>query len=164
MQQAHKTTCVANSLGPPQHRLCISLALVLIRQTILCHAVTLVYGANREYEQESERGAGDEGEEVGVGQRVDVVHLESVRDTELVDERCHELGVSLERDEGRAAIGRIEVCCRRHFDCMLDVVWRSVLRRIGMVMTSLETMKLKELRLETGHSPTFGGGFTNDVA
>jgi hypothetical protein len=93
--------------------------------------VTLVYGANREYEQESERGAGDEGEEVGVGQRVDVVHLESVRDTELVDERCHKLGVGLERDEGRAAIGRIGVCCRRHFDCVLDVVWKSVLRCIG---------------------------------
>lgn len=126
MQQAHQTTCVANSLGPPKHRLCISLALVLIRQTILCHTLTLVHGANGEYEEESERRSGDEGEEVGVGQRVDVVHLESIRDTELVDERCHELGVGLEGNEGRAAISRVGVCCRRHFDSVVGVVWRGV--------------------------------------
>lgn len=78
MQQAHQPTGIPDCLRPPEHRLRIPLALVLIGQTILGHAVTLVHSANREHEQQSERGAGYKGEQVGIGEGVDVVHCESV--------------------------------------------------------------------------------------
>jgi hypothetical protein len=111
VQQAHKTTSISDRLRPPQDGLCISFALVLIHQAIFRHALTLVHRADREHKQEGKSRTGDESEEVGFGQGVDVVHLESVRDTELVDEGGHKLRVRFEGDEGRAAIGRVGVCC-----------------------------------------------------
>lgn len=114
MQQSHHTTGILDSLRPPQDRLCISLALVFIRQAIFCHAVALVHGTNWEHKKKSERWAGDESEEVGIGQGINVVHLESVRDTKLVDERGHELRVRFEGNEGWAAAGRIGICSQRH--------------------------------------------------
>ena len=120
MQKTHHATGILDRLRPPQDGLCISLALVFIDQAILCHAVALVYGANRKHKQQSQRWTGDESKEVGVGQGVDVVHLESVRDAKLVDERGHELRVRFEGNEGWAAAGRIGICSQRHI-CFYEV-------------------------------------------
>ncbi len=60
----------------------------------------LVGGRDGEDEQQGEGGARDEGEEVGVGEGVDVVDGEGGREAELVEEGGQELGVGFEGDEG----------------------------------------------------------------
>ena len=117
MQKTHHTTGILDRLRPPQDGLSISFSLVFIRQAILCHAMAFIHGANGEHEKKSERRAGDKGEEVGIGQGVDIVHLESVRDTKLVDEGGHELRVRFEGNEGWAAAGRIGIGGQRHICC-----------------------------------------------
>lgn len=114
MQQSHHTARVPDSLLPPNHRLLLACAFVLIDGIVFCHAVAFIGSAYREDEEQGERRSWDECEQVWIGEGVDIVELEGWRDAELVDEVGHKLGVGLERDEGGSALLGIWVCGGRH--------------------------------------------------
>lgn len=109
MQQPHQATGIADRLLPPQHRLLVSRAVVLGREAVLCHPVALVYRRYGKHQQQRQRRAGDKGKQLGLGQRIDIVHLQRGRHAELVDERRQKLGIRLEGDKGRGCGGRIGV-------------------------------------------------------
>lgn len=112
MQQPHHAARVAYSLPPPHDGLALALALVLVGDGVLGHAVALVRGANGEDEQQREGGPRDKGQQVRVRQGVDVVQGEGGGHAEAVRQRRHELRVGLEGDEGRGALVRVRVDCR----------------------------------------------------
>ena len=114
MQQPHQAARVADGLAPPHDRLVGALARVFLVEGVLGQAVALVGGADGEDQQHGQRGPRDEGQQLRVGQGVDVVDAEALGHAQLVDERGHELRVGLERDEGHAAALDVGVRDGRH--------------------------------------------------
>lgn len=95
MQQGHHAARIGNGLLPPHDRLLGALAPILLDETVLGHALALVYIADGEDEQQGVGRFGDHLEEIDVVEGVDIVHGQLVGDAELVDEVGHELWVGL---------------------------------------------------------------------
>lgn len=95
MEQANKSTSVANRLLIPDHRLTHPLALICALLGIFLHAVCFVGLADWEDEQEGIRWAWYEGQQVRVFDAEDVMEGQSCRKTELLNQRAHYLGVVL---------------------------------------------------------------------
>lgn len=74
MQKPHQPTGVAYGLTEPD-RLRIALAVVFFQQGVFREAMAFVRGRDGEDEEEGESGPRDKGEQIRVGQRVDVVNL-----------------------------------------------------------------------------------------
>lgn len=78
MEKSHQPTSVSYRLLKPHNGLGTALAFVILRQAVLGHSVTLVYGADRKDEQDGEGWPGDKREEFGVCEGVDIVDLEGL--------------------------------------------------------------------------------------
>lgn len=93
MQQADEPASVADGLLIPEDFLVRTGGCVVGSGSVFGGAEGLVGFADGEDEQEGVGGAGDEGEEVWVGDAEDVVKLEGGREAEVVEEGGHYFGV-----------------------------------------------------------------------
>lgn len=100
VQQPHHAAGVADRLPPPHHGLARALAGVLVGQAVGREPLALVLGADGEDEQQRVRGAGDQHQQVRLGERVDVVHGEVLGHAEFVEQARQEVRVRLEGDKG----------------------------------------------------------------
>lgn len=113
VEETHEAAGVTDGLAVPEDGLGIALSCVLGGGGVLSEAMGLVGGADGEDEQQGQRRAGDEGEELGLGYGVDVVNLEGGAEAELVEEGRQELRVGFEGHEGGCRGRGVEVR-RRH--------------------------------------------------
>lgn len=85
MQQADQATRVADGLLEPDDVFVGAGAGVFVARGVFVLAEVLVGGGDGEDEEEGEGGAGEEGEQGGVAEGVDVVEGEGRGEAELVD-------------------------------------------------------------------------------
>lgn len=99
VDEADATTGIADGLLEPDHGLRVAFAFILCLIFVFCLAGFVPCRCEWDDDEESVGGARDEGEEVGVGERVDVVEGEGGFKAEGTGEVVHYLWVVFEDGE-----------------------------------------------------------------